>query len=128
VVVVDTSVWIDFFRGRDSATVERLSNLLDEDLVSLAAPVRLEILAGASRKELPRLTRVLSALPLLHPTRALWTTLEGWVGEARAAEECFGAMDLLIAGLASENGASLWSLDDDFTRMAGLGFVELHSI
>lgn len=125
-VVVDTTVWIDFFRSRDRAVVDQLGRLLDGDEVALAAPVRLEILIGASRPELPRLRRVLSALPLLLPSDSIWTTLEAWAERATRAGERFGAMDLLIAAIADENGASLWSRDADFARMARLGIVRLH--
>jgi predicted nucleic acid-binding protein len=106
--------------------VEHVRALLDSDDVALAAPVRLEILTGASRSELPRLRRLLSALPLLLPGEGTWTKLEAWVERARSAGERFGGMDLLIAGIADDHGALLWSKDRDFARMARLGFVKLH--
>lgn len=124
-VVVDTSVWVEFFRGRDTALVQRLRGLLDTDEVALAAPVRLELLAGARREEVERLRRVLSAVPLLLPPETMWQTLEDWVIRARLEGERFGALDLLIAGIANAHGAVVWSKDADFTRLARLGFVVL---
>jgi predicted nucleic acid-binding protein len=128
VVVVDTSVWIEFFRGSNTAVVEHLGRLLDQGQVLLAAPVRLEILTGATRNEATMLRRVLSALPLLVPGDATWSKLEAWVERGRKAGQRFGAMDLLIAGIADDHHASLWSMDEDFTRMARFGFVVLHRI
>ena len=125
-VVVDSSVWVEFFRGRDLRLVEQVASLLDRDEVALAAPVRLEILLGASNKELPLLRRVLSALPLLLPSAELWDKLDLSVERARRAGQRFSALDLLIAGIADEHDATLWSLDQDFTRMARLGLVRLH--
>ena len=124
-VVVDSSVWIEFFRGKNDRVISRLRRLLDADDVALAAPVRLELLAGVSSREQPRLRRLLSALPLLVPTQTVWPKLEAWLPKARAAGERFGAMDLLIAGIADENDAAVWSEDSDFVRMARLGFVTL---
>jgi predicted nucleic acid-binding protein len=125
VVLVDSSIWIEFFRGRNTAVVNRLCRLLEQDQVLLAAPVRLEILAGASRTETARLRRVLSALPLVTPAETIWSKLEVWIERARKARERFGVMDLLIAGIADDAGASLWSSDRDFARMSRLGLVKL---
>ncbi len=124
-IVVDTSIWIEFFRGRNSIVDNHLRKLIDQDQVFLAAPVRLEILMGAARKEVSTLRRVLSALPLLVPGDATWQKLESWVDGARKAGERFGAMDLLIAGIADDHGASVWSMDEDFARMARLNFAKL---
>jgi predicted nucleic acid-binding protein len=123
-IAVDTSVWIDFFRGR-APTAERLPALLDLDEVALPIPVRIEILSGAKRTERPRLNRVLSALPVLHPTRETWQRIEAWIVTGAASGQRFGMADLLIAALASEHECALWSLDADFLRMARLGLVTL---
>ncbi|MBI5502832.1 MAG: PIN domain-containing protein [Deltaproteobacteria bacterium] len=126
-IAVDTSVWIAFFRGRDRRTAERHRELLDADAVALPAPVRVEILSGASRADFPRLRRLLGALPIAYPTAATWSRIDAWLEVATARGERFGFADLLIASLAAERGWPLWSLDGDFDRMARLGWVELHA-
>jgi predicted nucleic acid-binding protein len=126
VILVDTSVWIEAFRRAASAEAQHLRELLDADQVVLAGPVRIEILSGSSTAELPRLRRVLSALPLHLPTARTWDLIESWVDRAVRAGQRFGMADLLIAGIAAENGFELWSLDGDFARMASLGFLRAH--
>ncbi|MBN2573249.1 MAG: PIN domain-containing protein [Deltaproteobacteria bacterium] len=123
-IVVDTSAWIDFFRGR-SPLAEKLSLLLERDEVALPVPVRIEILSGAKRTERARLQRVLSALPVLYPTEASWRRMEDWVVAGATAGQRFGVGDLMVAALAVEHGCTLWSLDGDFGRMARLKMVAL---
>lgn len=125
-IVADTSVWVQFFRGKDRKTAEHLRELLERDEVVLVAPVRLEILAGASRHDFLRLQPLLSALPLLFPTEDTWREMERWVGVAIAAGKRFGMGDLLVGAIASGHAHRIWSLDADFERLATLGLVKIY--
>jgi predicted nucleic acid-binding protein len=126
VIVVDTSVWVAALRSRESKEAVALAALLDADDVGLPVPVRIEILAGASRADRVRLRRGLSALPLLYPSETSWSLIDTWVDKAGEAGERFGFGDLLIGALAAEIGALVWSLDLDFVRMERLKLVELY--
>ena len=126
-IAVDTSVWIDYFRYGTPTTAIPLGALLDQDLVVLVAPVRVELLSGAGRRDLARLRRVLSALPLWLPTDGTWTTMDAWAERAAARGHCFGVADLLVAAIAAERGAAVWSLDADFVRMQRLGLVKAYA-
>lgn len=125
-IVVDTSVWIAFFRGEEFVKA-MLNELLDEDLVLLPAPVWIEILSGASKKDLPILKTTLSALPKAFPGKSVWKRIESWIPLAAKRGRRFGFGDLLIAGICAEAEATLWSLDKDFKEMASLKFVKLHA-
>jgi len=126
VIAVDTSVWVAALRSTASREAEVLGQLMDADEVALPVPVRIELVAGASTRDRPALRRGLSALPLLYPTDETWAVVLGWVERAGRAGHRFGMGDLLIAALASEADALVWSLDADFARMGALSLVGLY--
>ena len=125
-IVVDTSVWVASFRSATSEEARHLDTLLESDQVGLAVPVRIEILSGASANDRRRLRRVLSALPVYFPSEATWKLMDSWVDVAFRAGDRFGVADLLIAALAVEQTASVWSLDSDFERMGKLGLIQIY--
>ncbi len=103
-----------------------LASLLEADEVALVYPVRVELLSGASKRDRPALQRALTALPVIFPSEDTWRIIDEWITQAGDAGRRFGFGDLLIAALARENGALVWSLDADFGRMRRLNLIELY--
>jgi predicted nucleic acid-binding protein len=123
-IIPDTSVWVQALRKGESREAVVLRSLLDADEVTLALPVRVELLAGVASTQRAALTRALSALPVIRPTDATWAQVEAWGVLAARAGQYFGVTDLLIAALARELGGLAWSLDADLHRKADHGFVQ----
>jgi predicted nucleic acid-binding protein len=126
VIVVDTSVWVDVLRRPASHRAAAFQSLLDADEVVLALPVRVELMSGVTKHHRRALRRALSALPVALPTDETWRLIEGWVEPAADAGARFSVTDLLIAALAHELTALVWSIDSDFAGMAQMGLVQLY--
>jgi predicted nucleic acid-binding protein len=125
-IVVDTSVWVAVLRSANAPEAAPLAQLVDGDLVILPLPVRMELLSGVPARERSALARRLSALQVARPTDETWAVMERWLLSAADRGHRFGVGDLLIAALAAERGALVWSLDRDFERMAQLKWVGLY--
>jgi predicted nucleic acid-binding protein len=126
VIVVDTSVWVAAAREPNGKIASVLRKIIDADDAVLALPVRLELLAGVARRDRPALKRGLSALPVIVPSEETWRTIESWIEPAADKGDRFAMTDLLIAGLANDFGALVWSLDADFRRLESLGVARLY--
>jgi len=126
VIVVDTSVWIEADRRPLGPVPDAFRSLADADELALALPVRLELAAGVARKNRKAFLHRISALPLVVPTEDTWKLVESWIPAAADKGHRFTLADLMIAALAHEIGALVWSLDDDFERLEQLGLVHLY--
>ncbi len=126
-IVVDTSVWIDFFSSAPGPAGRELKRLIVEaEPLALTGIVVIEILQGLTRNA-ERIEYYLSQWVLLEP-RGYETYLQaaGIFRLGRSRGMSFTTSDVLIAALALENGASVFSLDHDFRRIARLTKLALH--
>jgi len=128
VIVADTSVWIAALRDERGRIAHALTGLIDADEIALPVPVRIELVSGVARKDRAKLKRALTALPVVAATDETWSLIERWIEPAADAGQRFAPTDLLIAALAHELDALVWSFDADFGRMERLKMARLYEI
>lgn len=117
-VLVDSSAWVDFFRGRADA-VRRLDALLADDRAATTGVIAAEVVSAArTRSEFDELRALFAALPQARPPDDLWDR----VAESRFALARQGVrahhVDLAIAVTAAASGHQLLTRDRDFVAIA----------
>ena len=121
-VLVDTTVWINWLRDSQDSAVLSLDKLLEEGDAVLAPVILQEILQGAaSATALITLREQFEALPILLPNATTYAE----AGALYARCRWQGIMprtphDCLIAWLAIENEVPLLHDDLDFEYIAGI--------
>jgi len=123
--VIDSSAWLDFFKGRLEA-VRRVDRLLEQGRAVVTGPIAAEVLSGArSSAEFGHLKGLLDGLQWAAEPSGLWP---------RAAEHRFalarrgfdaGLIDLSIALAAFDGGLRLLTRDRDFERIRAVVPIEL---
>jgi predicted nucleic acid-binding protein len=130
VIVVDTTVWIDFLAARGTAFDRHLGELLDADApIALVDIVYCEILQGIRDEEAYRRIRLsLLAHPILRP-RGL-ETFEAAANLYRTGRgrglTIRRSVDCLIAATCLENGAEIYHNDRDFDALARISALMIH--
>jgi predicted nucleic acid-binding protein len=128
-ILVDTSVWIDFFSFSPGRAGSELRRLIDEvEPFALTGVVVTEVLQGLTR-DVNRIERFLSMWELLEP-RGFSTYREAAAISrlARSRGISLTTIDTLIAAIALEHRASLFTLDKDFSRVARITALRLHPL
>jgi predicted nucleic acid-binding protein len=117
VILVDSSVWIDYFRGTPTPPTDRLDALLSTELLVIGDLILTEVLQGfVSERDFNQAKTLLTALPII--------TLAGADIAIQAARNfrqlrSLGVtvrktIDTVIATHCIENGIALLYSDRDF--------------
>lgn len=126
-ILVDTSVWIDFFSASPGHAGDELRRMIDEaEPFALTGLIVAEILQGL-RRDGHRVERFLSLWEMLEP-RGFPTYREASAisRSARSKGISLTTIDTLIAAIALEHDASLFTLDKDFSRIARMTQLHLY--
>lgn len=117
-MLVDTSVWIDFFAGE---TISVLEEGLAAHIVVLSPVVVAELVSGAVRpKERTAIKELVSELPI-HPTpRGHWIAVGNLRRELRGRGLSVSTPDAHIAQCALDREALLLARDAIFPKIAAL--------
>ena len=127
-ILVDTSVWIDFFSVSPGRAGAELRRMIDQaEPFALTGVVVVEVLQGIKR-DVRTIERYLALWDILEPRG--FSTFRGAAAIFRLARSrgiSLRTIDTLIASIALENQASLFSLDKDFSRIARITALQLHT-
>ena len=128
-ILVDTSVWIDFFCISPGRAGDELRRMIDEaEPFALTGVIVTEILQGL-RRDVHRIERFLSLWELLEPCGfSTYREASAISRLARSKGISLTTIDTLIAAIALEHRAILFSLDKDFSRVARITPLRLYSL
>jgi predicted nucleic acid-binding protein len=130
-VLVDTSVLIDYLRGADNTAVRRLQHILDTNLIFGISPLTyLEVLQGArTEKDYATVKSYLET----HRFYSLLDEKESYAAATRIYFDCRkkgiainSSVDCLIAQTAIENDLQLLYSDADFDRMRKVAPLKIY--
>lgn len=116
-VLVDSSVWVEYFRDKDQAD-DRLDWLITEGLVATNALILAELIPPLMLRKHTALVSLLRAVPML-PLNIHWMgVMDDQVCCLRHGINKVGIPDLIIAQNARQNGVALFTHDKHFLLMA----------
>jgi hypothetical protein len=114
-VLVDSSVWISFFKGENSSHLDRL---IEEDMVCTNELILTELLPLLHHKRETDVISALLALPII-PLQIDWELIRRYhVLNLANGLNHVGIPDLVILQQVIENHLSLFSFDNHFKKMA----------
>ncbi|PWU19246.1 MAG: PIN domain nuclease [Bdellovibrio sp.] len=120
-ILVDTSAWIDFFRGR-RPLAEMVQQSLEANQVAICGPVMTEILRGfKSEKERNVVLPLLEGCRFLSQPDRLWEDAGNCGFHLRRIGKTVKTLDLLIACYAMAHSATILTSDGDFALMKKAG-------
>ena len=118
--LVDTSVWIDFFRGAPSIK-NSLEKLIARDEIFTAGPVLYELLQGVRlREEKKQVKEALLSTNYLEITSNDWEEAALLSSTLRAQEITLPMTDILIGHLAKARNLEVISFDPHFDQIPGI--------
>lgn len=128
-ILVDSSVWIDFLSSAPGPAGAELRRMIAEaEPIAVAGVIVTEILQGLTR-DIARIERYLSQWEMLEPSGfSTYREAAAIHRAARAAGVSLTTIDSLIAAIAVEHRTPVFTLDKDFQRIARLTGLPLYSL
>jgi predicted nucleic acid-binding protein len=126
-ILVDSSVWIDFFSTAPGAAGHELKRLIAApEPIAVTGLIVTEVLQGL-RRDVEQIEHQLNLWEVLDPQGL--TTYRKAAGLARLARSkgvVLTTVDAVIASIALEHGSVLFTLDKDFEHIRSFTGLKIH--
>jgi len=119
-ILVDTSVFIDFLKGKERY-IKVVAELLEKKFAVITGIIIAELLQGLKNpREEQRLSVLLTGIPSLEITTDLWTKAGQLSSTLRKKGINLPLTDIAIAVLAIEYNLEIFTLDKHFEQIPGI--------
>lgn len=123
-VLIDTSIWIDYFRGGNNSS--DLDALIDEGLVAVNDIILAELIPYLKIKKQIKVIKLLETINRL-PMQVNWQEIiEFQIKCLKNGANGVGIPDLIIAQNAKSNNCKVYSLDKHFRLLNEVIKVKLY--
>ncbi len=114
-VLIDTSVWIEYFKNKNNQLAERVDEVLTFSDVYVPKVVIAELIQGAkSEKEISVIEEFIDAFNIIDQTDKTWVNAGRLSFSMKRKGITVNLVDCYIALLANENNCKLFSLEEHF--------------
>jgi predicted nucleic acid-binding protein len=128
-ILIDTSVWIEFLRCQGDPVIKRrVAAYVELGEAAYCGPVEFELLSGARPKERLDVESALGFSEFLVFSRACWQRAAEMERKLRAKGVTVPRDDVFVAAAAIHHGVAVYSLDPHFVLMRDKGAFGLQLV
>ena len=114
-ILVDTSVWIDYFQNKDSSISEEMDRILSEDKVYVPKVLIAELIQGAkSSKEISVIEDFVEAFHIIDQKEDSWIKAGRLSRDLKKHGQTIHLLDCYIAIIAQEFRCKIFTLNRHF--------------
>lgn len=125
-VLIDTSVWIAYFKNMDQRLTDKVDDILGSSEVCVPRVVIAELVQGAkTEKEIAVIEEFVEAFSIVDQTDSTWLKAGKLSFSMKRKGTTVHLIDCYIAVLASENNCKIFSLDEHFKGIRKFERIEL---
>jgi predicted nucleic acid-binding protein len=125
-VLVDTSVWIEYFRNPESEAAATLDGILDDFEICVPKIVLAELMQGAkSTKELAVIGEFLQAFHIVDQSPETWLDAGRLANDLKKRGKTIHLLDCYLAMIAKEHSCSIFTLNRHFKEMKDIAGITL---
>ena len=120
-ILIDTSVWIEYFRSKSSSVAQKVDRILEEDEIYVPKLIIAELMQGSrSKKELSIIEDFFDAFHIIDQKEDSWIKAGSLSYKLKKKGKNINLFDCYIAVIAQEYGCIIFSLNRHFKEMQSL--------
>ncbi len=125
-ILIDTSIWIDYFQNRSSLISEKVDKILSNNEVYVPKIVIAELIQGAkSEKEISIIEDFLDAFHIVDQKKDTWLKSGRLSYGLKKKGKTIHILDCYIAAIAQEHECKIFSLNRHFKEIQSIADISL---